>query len=237
MIIRSQQSLGLKSAVFWVLHNCSLTNQNLVVRSTQKLTVHDIKINQGVGWSFDGLGGEFRSREVLAPSKVKVKFQVAKRSAPARHWCDISLYPKGSSSGPERGSGCHPSSGIGLIEIGSRFGASQLQPNEPKSGYPLQDKCTVLDMKIKQGGGWAFEGLGKEFRSHEVLPPSNVKVKFRSQSEIHLPDIGAASLYTHKKQIPLVFGRAVQLVYEGSDVAQMDSSQPFANFNIAKTTF
>ena len=78
MIIRSQQSLGLKSAVFWVLHNCSLTNQNLVVRSTQKLTVHDIKINQGVGWSFDGLGGEFRSREVLAPSKVKVKFQVAR---------------------------------------------------------------------------------------------------------------------------------------------------------------
>ena len=73
-------------------------------------------------------------------------------------------------------------------------------------------------MKIKQGGGWAFEGLGKEFRSHEVLPPSNVKVKFRSQSEIHLPDIGAASLYTHKKQIPHVFGRAVQLVYEGSDV-------------------
>ena len=97
---------------------------------------------------------------------------------------------------------------MGLIEISSRLRASQLQPNEPKSEYALHDQSSVLDMKINQGVGWSFEGLGKEFRSREVLPPSKVRVKFRSQSAVRLPDIRATSLYTHKKQISLVFGRA-----------------------------
>ena len=97
---------------------------------------------------------------------------------------------------------------MGLIEIGSRLGASQLQPNEPKSGYALHNKSTVFNVKINQGVGWSFEGLGKEFRSREVLAPSKVIVKFRSQSEVLLPDNGAASLYTDKNQIPLMLGRA-----------------------------
>ena len=87
---------------------------------------------------------------------------------------------------------------MGLIEIGRRLGASQLQPKEPKSGYALHDKRTVLDMQINQVIGWSFEGLGKEFRSREVLQPSEVRVKSRSLSEVRLPDIGAASFYTHK---------------------------------------
>ena len=70
-----------------------------------------------------------------------------------------------------------------------------------------------------------------------LLAPSKVKVKFRSQSQERRPDIGAAPLHTHKQQFSFVLELAVHMVYEGSDVAQMDSSQPLAKFNIAKITF
>ena len=47
-------------------------------------------------------------------------------------------------------------------------------------------------------------------------------MKLRSQSQVGLPDTGAESLNTEKKQIPLVLGRADQLVYEDRTSPRME---------------
>ena len=66
--------------------------------------------------------------------------------------------------------------------------------------------------------GRSFAEPRGDVRSGEGSPPSQVKVKLRSQSQVGLPSGTAASLNTQKKQLPLVLGRADPQVYEGSDI-------------------
>jgi hypothetical protein len=61
---------------------------------------------------------------------------------------------------------------------------------EPNYEVFFARKFSVHSMRIMQGFGWSIEGLGAEFRLRKALALSMLKVKFRSQSDVHLPDIG-----------------------------------------------
>jgi hypothetical protein len=78
----SLSGVWLKTALVWALRNCSPTKQHLNVRSTPKDKAHDMRIQRGVGMSFEGLGGGLRSRDVLPPSEAMVKFRAHSQVRP-----------------------------------------------------------------------------------------------------------------------------------------------------------